>query len=782
MTVPSLQDICIETVARRMPYEVTFTCEALPIPELVQRVYSWYTAIANARRAAGIHSPAAHLAALRQFATCWQPQALALSLPGTTPTSSQALHELAAFSASLAHLQLACPAAASLSDLAPLRRLTCLGLRGCSSVTPEALQQLLAAMPQLLALDLSGLGQVSDSLAPTLVQLKQLLVLQLSATSCSDATIEWLTYGSRLHEWQRQQQQQQQQGGSCEQTQAVAQLDQAVGDWPRTCIRQWHLAHTRVTARAAELLLCCPDIIFLDLRGSESVQGGLSSVRSIAGQRLAPRHGVHKGIRVGSKVVVSRAQALQTQQPIPPPLQSVESLPGIAVGALTGAGKDDLDMSKTVLGIILGGGAGTRLYPLTKKRAKPAVPLGANYRLIDIPVSNCVNSNVTKIYCLTQFNSASLNRHLSQAYNSSVGAYTSRGFVEVLAASQSNVRKEWFQGTADAVRQYMWLFEEAMRDGVQDFLILSGDHLYRMDYKEFVRKHRESGAAITIAALPCDEKRASAFGLMKIDDEGRVIEFAEKPSGDALKAMQVDTTVLGVDAKTAAEKPYIASMGIYVMTANVLKELLENHMPTANDFGNEVIPEARKMGYPVQAYAFQGYWEDIGTIEAFYNANLALVKTDGSANFSFYDKEAPIYTMSRFLPPSKVLQDVVVRNAIIGDGSNIKARSRVSNSIIGLRSLIGEDVVMEDTLMLGSDYYETVEECAWVPGCLPMGVGNGSHIRKALIDKNARIGERVQILNKDNVQEANREAEGFMIRDGIVCVIKDSVIPSGTVI
>eukprot|EP00879_Flechtneria_rotunda_P008433 GHRR01008834.1.p1 GENE.GHRR01008834.1~~GHRR01008834.1.p1 ORF type:complete len:440 (+),score=131.05 GHRR01008834.1:586-1905(+) len=439
-------------------------------------------------------------------------------------------------------------------------------------------------------------------------------------------------------------------------------------------------------------------------------------------------------------------------------------------------------MSKTVLGIILGGGAGSRLYPLTKKRAKPAVPLGANYRLIDIPVSNCVNSNVTKIYCLTQFNSASLNRHLSQAYNSSVGAYTSRGFVEVLAASQSNVRKEWFQGTADAVRQYMWLFEEAMRDGVQDFLILSGDHLYRMDYKDFVRKHRESGAAITIAALPCDEKRASAFGLMKINETGRVVDFAEKPTGDALRAMQVDTTILGVDQSTASQKPYIASMGIYVMTARVLKELLEQHMPDANDFGNEVIPQARSLGYPVQAYAFQGYWEDIGTIEAFYNANLALVKTDGSANFSFYDKDAPIYTMSRFLPPSKALQGVQIENAIIGDGSHVNSNTRITNSIIGLRSLIGEDVVIEDTLMLGSDYYETVEECAWVPGCLPMGIGKGSHIRKALIDKNARIGERVKILNKDGITEANRESEGFMIRDGIVVVIKDSVIPSGTVI
>lgn len=217
---------------------------------------------------------------------------------------------------------------------------------------------------------------------------------------------------------------------------------------------------------------------------------------------------------------------------------------------------------QTVLGIILGGGAGTRLYPLTKKRAKPAVPLGANYRLIDIPVSNCINSNVTKIYCLTQFNSASLNRHLSLAYNSSVTS-VSRGFVEVLAASQSSASKNWFQGTADAVRQYMWLFEEAVRDGVQDFLVLSGDHLYRMDYRAFVQKHRDSGAAITIAALPCAEKEASSFGVMKIDASGRVTEFAEKPKGDALKAMRVDTTCIGVDEATAKEKPYIASMGIY---------------------------------------------------------------------------------------------------------------------------------------------------------------------------------------------------------------------------
>ena len=237
------------------------------------------------------------------------------------------------------------------------------------------------------------------------------------------------------------------------------------------------------------------------------------------------------------------------------------------------AAEAPLDMQKTVLGIILGGGAGSRLYPLTKQRAKPAVPLGANYRLIDIPVSNCINSGVNKIYCLTQFNSASLNRHLSQAYNSSVGGYNSRGFVEVLAASQTTQSTAWFQGTADAVRQYMWLFDEACAGGVEDFLILSGDHLYRMDYSLFVKAHRAAGADITVAALPCIEEEATAFGLMKIDGSGRIVEFAEKPTGAALQAMRVDTTVLGLSPAAAKVKPYIASMGIYVCKASALKEL-----------------------------------------------------------------------------------------------------------------------------------------------------------------------------------------------------------------
>ena len=364
--------------------------------------------------------------------------------------------------------------------------------------------------------------------------------------------------------------------------------------------------------------------------------------------------------------------------------------------------------------------------------------------------------------------------------NSSVGAYNNKGFVEVLAASQSPARKQWFQGTADAVRQYMWLFEEAMRDGVEDFLILSGDHLYRMDYREFVAKHRESGAAITIAALPCDEKRASAFGLMKIDGSGQVTEFAEKPEGALLQSMRVDTSVLGVDPATAKDKPFIASMGIYVMKASALKELLRDAMPDANDFGNEVIPGAKALGYKVQAYAFEGYWEDIGTIEAFYRANLALVNPD-TPNFSFYDKDAPIYTMSRFLPPSKVV-DAEVHNCIIGDGTLVKAGTTLRNSVIGLRSLIGEDCLVEDTMMMGSDYYETLDECAFVPGCLPMGIGRGSTVRGALIDKNARIGERCNITNREGVAESNREEAGWIIKDGIICIIKDGVIPTGTTI
>lgn len=420
------------------------------------------------------------------------------------------------------------------------------------------------------------------------------------------------------------------------------------------------------------------------------------------------------------------------------------------------------------------------MYPLTKKRAKPAVPLGANYRLIDIPVSNCINSGVNKIYCLTQFNSASLNRHLSQAYNSNVGGYNSRGFVEVLAASQTTASKQWFQGTADAVRQYMWLFDEACRDGVEDFLILSGDHLYRMDYSDFVLAHRRAGSEITVAALPCEEKDASAFGLMKIDGAGKIVEFAEKPKGDALQGMRVDTTVLGLSEEAAKQKPYIASMGIYVCKASAMRQLLMERFTSEHDFGNDIIPGAKDIGMHIQAYLYDGYWEDIGTVKAFYEANLALTDSP-EPRFSFYDKDAPIYTMSRFLPPSKIL-DATVEKSILGDGCTIEKGSRITHSVIGLRSRIKQNCIIEDSLLMGADYFEQYDECEVYADCLPIGVGSGTNIKGAIVDKNARIGRRCVIQNVEGVDEAMRESEGYVIRDGIVVIIKDATIPDGTVI
>jgi glucose-1-phosphate adenylyltransferase len=428
---------------------------------------------------------------------------------------------------------------------------------------------------------------------------------------------------------------------------------------------------------------------------------------------------------------------------------------------------------KKVLAIILGGGAGTRLYPLTKLRAKPAVPVAGKYRLIDIPVSNCINSEIYKIYVLTQFNSASLNRHLARTYNF---PGFNDGFVEVLAAQQTPENPNWFQGTADAVRQYLWMLEEW---DVEEFLILSGDHLYRMDYRQFVQRHRETNADITLSVIPIDQRRASDFGLMKIDESGRVIDFSEKPKGEALANMQVDTTVLGLTPEQAQQQPYIASMGIYVFKKDVLIKLLRESLQRT-DFGKEIIPDAA-VDHNVQAYLFDGYWEDIGTIEAFYDANLALTKQP-LPPFSFYDEQAPIYTRPRYLPPSKML-DCTVTESIIGEGCILKS-CRIQHSVLGVRSRVESGCIIEDTLIMGADFYqkfaERQTECE--NGSLPMGIGANSIIRRAIIDKNARIGCDVQIINKDHVQEANRESQGFYIRSGIVVVLKNATIPDGTII
>lgn len=427
---------------------------------------------------------------------------------------------------------------------------------------------------------------------------------------------------------------------------------------------------------------------------------------------------------------------------------------------------------KEVLAVILGGGQGTRLYPLTKLRAKPAVPLAGKYRLIDIPLSNCINSGIEKIYVLTQFNSASLNRHVNQTYRPS--SY-SDGFVEILAAQQTPENPDWFQGTADAVRQYLWLIESRE---AEEILILSGDHLYRMDYRLFVQRHRETGADITLSVLPVDQKRASGFGILKLDDTGRVTSFVEKPKGAALESMQVDTTKLGLDSETARFNPYIASMGIYVFRRQTLIDLLSQNKE-CTDFGKEIIPIAIGK-YNVQAYLFSGYWEDIGTIDSFYHSNLALTRPKPA--FSIYDANAPIYTRARYLPPTK-LYNTQVQDSIISEGC-LLGQATISNCVIGIRQRVDDGCTLEDALFMGCDFYQSERDrqADLEAGKVPLGIGENTVIRRAIIDKNVRIGKNVQIINRDHVQDANREEKGYCICGGIVVVIKGAVIPDNTII
>ena len=357
-----------------------------------------------------------------------------------------------------------------------------------------------------------------------------------------------------------------------------------------------------------------------------------------------------------------------------------------------------MPLNDNVVAVILGGGAGSRLFPLTRERSKPAVPLGGKYRLIDVPVSNCINSNITQIFVLTQYNSASLNRHISQTYRFSS---FSTGFVEILAAEQRRDSPDWFQGTADAVRQ---ILPHLRGWEIKNLLILSGDHLYRMDYRKFLQRHKDTDADVTISVLPASPKDAEEFGLLKTKGDGKVVEFSEKPKGEALEAMRVDTTEFGLTAEDAAKKPYLASMGIYIFNYEKLKELLSDD-DTAVDFGGQIIPEAIKK-CNVQAHLFDGYWEDIGTIRAFYDANLDLAAP--LPKFNFFDAESPIYTRSRYLPPSK-LQNCDIDTSMVSEGcilNGVFAR----NSIIGLRSRLEPGTRIESSIVMGSDYFESIEE------------------------------------------------------------------------
>ncbi len=423
-----------------------------------------------------------------------------------------------------------------------------------------------------------------------------------------------------------------------------------------------------------------------------------------------------------------------------------------------------------VVAVILGGGAGSRLFPLTYERSKPAVPLGGTYRLIDVPVSNCINSEVTQIFVLTQYNSASLNRHISRTYRFSS---FSTGFVEVLAAEQTIEHPEWFQGTADAVRQML----PHLRDWrVDTLLILSGDHLYRMDYREFLARHFDTGADLTISVNPCRPDEAEGFGLLKTNEKGAIVEFKEKPSGDELEAMRVDTTSFGLDAESARARPFLASMGIYVFSYNKLVELLKTDDSWV-DFGREIIPGAIEK-YNVQAHLFKGYWEDIGTIRSFYEANLDLASP--LPKFNFFDTGAPIYTRSRYLPPSK-LHNCDIDSSMVSEGCILNG-VHLRRSIVGLRSRIDNGASIDDSIVMGSDFFESLSEINsnLETGRPHVGIGANTVIRRAILDKNVRIGNNVRLVNKGEIENYDAPDASFYIREGIIIVPKNATIEHGT--
>lgn len=416
---------------------------------------------------------------------------------------------------------------------------------------------------------------------------------------------------------------------------------------------------------------------------------------------------------------------------------------------------------RDVVALILGGGQGTRLYPLTKMRAKPAVPLGGKYRLIDIPVSLCINSGISRIYVLTQFLSESLNRHIHRTYKFDV--FTD-GFVDIMAAEQTLSGMDWYQGTADAVRKQLWRLEHTR---AEDILILSGDHLYRMDYRRFVELHRAERADVTIAVQPVTAEAATRFGILKTDSEGRITSFHEKPALDELD---------GLASAAGTDRPYMASMGIYIFRADVLQTVLR--ASEAQDFGKEVIPET--IGdFRVYSFEFDGYWEDIGTVRAFYEANLALAQPEPLLDF--YDMEHPIFTRPRFLPPS-LTDGCDLEKALVADGCLLHG-SDIRESVVGLRSVIAPEVRVIRSVVMGADFYETPERKAEnrALGRPDVGIGRGSSIEGAIIDKNVRIGQGVTIRAHDPQGEMV-ETEDYVIRDGIVVIPKNAVIPDGTVI
>ncbi len=431
--------------------------------------------------------------------------------------------------------------------------------------------------------------------------------------------------------------------------------------------------------------------------------------------------------------------------------------------------KKSRPLNRNILVAVLGGGAGTRLFPLTKDRSKPAVPLGGKYRLIDIPISNCINAGLRRIYVLTQFNSASLHRHISQSYRFD---HFNEGFVEIMAAQQTTEDSSWYQGTADAIRKNL---SHLADHDFEHLLILSGDQLYRMDYEDLILQHQDTGADVTLATIPVRRQDVAGFGILELDAEMRIVRFAEKPKEAAEQdSLKIDAEGMSRLKVQGEGEFFLASMGIYVFRRQALMKLLDNDL---TDFGKHVIPLAIRSAH-VRPYVFQGYWEDVGTIRSFFEANLELAKPE--PRFNFLDSAAPIFSRTRSLPPSK-MEDVRVARSIVADGCLLD-RCEISDSVVGIRSVIGAGSRLHRTVMLGSDYFESASfrrgESA--PGQPPIGIGRNVRIENAIIDKNARIGDDVVISPEGKPADVDHEL--YFIRDGIVIVPKNQAIPAGTVI
>ncbi|KAF6255738.1 nucleotide-diphospho-sugar transferase [Scenedesmus sp. NREL 46B-D3] len=444
--------------------------------------------------------------------------------------------------------------------------------------------------------------------------------------------------------------------------------------------------------------------------------------------------------------------------------------------------------SEEIVAMILGGGSGTDLWPLTNSRAEPAVPFAGLFRLIDVPLSNCIHSGISNIYVLTQYNATSLNRHLSRAYqflNNVTFVGHGSGFVETLAASQRpglESKEAWYQGTADAVRRYLYLFDEAKHEACEDVLIMAADQLYRMDYTQLLNYHRAKGADVTIATTPADEERATHLGVLTVDRGLNVLEFHEKPPRTQLATMSIDTLDYGFadTEEEAVSKPFVASMGMYVIKRKVLQDLLSTRFPRAVDFSRDIL-SLMHGELKICAYPHHGYWEDVGSLKDYYAANMAMAAD--TSRLHLFDRDAPLYSEARVLPPSKVF-GASVADSLVGDACRIEQGSSVKNSVIGSCAFIGRDCYVKDSIIFGADTIDTAEARAAeaASGATPLGIGDNTQLERAIVDSNARIGPNCVLKNQEGVVDGSNSSlpKGIVIKDGILVVMRGAVIPAGT--